>query len=278
MPRGYLKNPRVPIAEVAKKETAKRKKQQAPEIQTEMPQISTETPSESNYTPCAKKSNTGHLTHSSNDLLLNTQISAPTVKDAATEEGLTSTNAYASRRIEDLSTREIQAHTLQLSQIARQRKYSLDDLVHTPEQLQHALDDFNLTCLQLNLYPLQYLLAIWLNTTAAQILALSSARNVSEAGDILARQSDYSVAVISSTAMVSKNIAFQIYFLKATHRMYDAPLQNMQSGIIANANITNINISNSEISKKSEIFAEIDGEGSTVPDVPTLPNGKSSNS
>lgn len=280
MPRGYLKNPRVPIAEVAKSETAKRKKQQTPEIQTEMPKISTETPSESNYTPSVKKTNTGHLTPSSNDLLLNTEISAPTVKDAATEEGLTATNAYAVKRISDFSRQEVLQKTLLIKQAARRKGYKLDTLVHSPDQLQAALDDYDLTCFNLGLYPLQDLLAVWLSTTAHQIAALQSAANVSEAGRILAEHSAYCVSVISSVAMLSdKPPVFSIYYLKTAYKMFDQEKQQ-SSGVCTNisANGVNISISAGEIDKKSQIFAEIDGEGSTVPDAPTLPNGKSSNS
>lgn len=280
MPKGYLKNPRVPIAEVAKSETAKRKKQQTPEIQTETAQISTETPNESNYTPSVKNSNTGHLKPSSDDLLLNAQISAPTVKDAAAEEGLISTNAYAVKRIGDFSRQEILQKTLLIKQAARRKGYKLDTLVHSPEQLQAALDDYDLTCFSLGLYPLQDLLAVWLSTTAHQIVALQSAANVSEAGRLLAEHSAYCVAVISSAAMLSdKPPVFSIYYLKTAYKMFDQEKQQNSTNLsIISGNGVNISISAGEISKKSEIFAEIDGEGSDVPAAPPLPNGKSGNS
>ena len=117
MPKGYLKNPRVPIAEAAKKETADRKKQKT-----------------SNAAPIAENVNAGQIARSSGDLLLNAQITAPTVKDAAAEEGLTATNAYAAKRIGDFSRQEILKKTLLIKQTARKRGYKLDELVHAPER------------------------------------------------------------------------------------------------------------------------------------------------
>lgn len=281
MPKGYLHNPRVPIAQVAKKETAERKKQQTPENQTKADQIPTETSKEGNYTPSVKKANNGRLNPSGDDLLLNAQISAPTVKDAAAEEGLTSTNAYAVKRIGDFSRQEILQKTLLIKQAARRKGYKLDTLVHSPEQLQDALDDYDLTCFNLGLYPLQDLLAVWLSTTAHQIVALQSAANVSEAGRILAEHSAYCVSVISSAAMLSdKPPVFSIYYLKTAYKMFDQA-DNGQNGAFCtniSANGVNISISAGEINKKSQIFAEIDSEGECVSAVPQLANGDDKNS
>lgn len=267
MPKGYLKNPRVPIAEAAKKETANRKKRQPPQISTETPQISTETHSESNITTSTENANKGQITRSGGDLLLNAQIAAPTVKDAAAEEGLTTTNAYAAKRIGDFSRQDVLKKTLLIKQTARKRGYKLDELVHAPERLQAALDDYDLTCFELGLYPLQDLLAVWLSTTVHQITALQSAANVSEAGAMIAQHSAYCVSVISSAAMLSdKPPLFSIYYLKTAYKMFDQDNGQIRGNLsVISGNGINISISAGEIAKKTEIFAEIDAESGEAP-------------
>lgn len=267
MPRGYAKNPRKPIAEIAKEETKKRKQSNTPEIPTELTLISTKTPKEGNYTPKAAKSNTEQNTPVLVDVLENAQINVPNIQELASAENLTGTNAYAARRIDELSNKEIYAKAIKIKQIARQKKYSLDKLVHDPQALQNALDDYDLTCFTLDVYPLQHLLAVWLNTNAHQITALQSAANVSEAGSMLLSHSDYCVSVISLAAMQSgKPPLFSAYYLKTTHKMYDSP---QKTGIIAFGNSSNfgntsfnINISAADISKNMEVFAEIDDKES----------------
>ena len=268
MPKGYLKNPRVPIAEAAKKETADRKKQKT-----------------SNAAPIAENANVRQIARSSGDLLLNAQITAPTVKDAAAEEGLTATNAYAAKRIGDFSRQEILKKTLLIKQTARKRGYKLDELVHAPERLQDALDDYDLTCFELGLYPLQDLLAVWLSTTAHQIVALQSAANVSEAGAMIAQHSAYCVSVISSAAMLSdKPPVFSIYYLKTAYKMFDqiqVSGTNSTNLSVISGNGVNISISASEIAKKTEIFAEIDADGGEAaadgPALEAFANGENKN-
>ena len=261
MPKGYLKNPRVPIAEAAKKETAERKKHKPPETEN---------------------ANAGQIARSSGgDLLLNAQITAPTVKDAAAEEGLTATNAYAAKRIGDFSRQEILKTTLLIKQEARKRGYKLDELVHAPERLQAALDDYDLTCFELGLYPLQDLLAVWLSTTSHQIVALQSAANVSEAGAMIAQHSAYCVSVISSAAMLSdKPPVFSLYYLKTAYKMFDqiqVSGTNSTNLSVISGNGVNISISAGEIAKKTEIFAEIDDDGGEAAAVETFANGESEN-
>lgn len=261
MPKGYLKNPRVPIAEAAKRETAERKKHKPPETEN---------------------ANAGQIARSSGDLLLNAQITAPTVKDAAAEEGLTATNAYAAKRIGDFSRQEILKKTLLIKQTARKRGYKLDELVHAPERLQAALDDYDLTCFELGLYPLQDLLAVWLSTTSHQIVALQSAANVSEAGAMIAQHSAYCVSVISSAAMLSdKPPVFSIYYLKTAYKMFDQVRGTNSTNLsVISGNGVNISISAGEIAKKTEIFAEIDadgGEAAAAAAVETFANGESEN-
>ena len=241
MPRGYAKKPRVPIAEAAITETAERQQLAAAGEPPASPPATV-------------------------NLLAAATISAPTVKDAAAEEGLTGTTAYAAKRIGDFSRQDILAKTLRIKQIARQKKYKLDALVHDPEQLQVALDDYDLTCFSMGLYPLQNLLAVWLGTTAHQLVALQSAANVSEAGEILACHSDYCISVISSAAMLSdKPPLFSVYYLKTAYKMFDNDIsaKSIANGVsigFGNTNITNINISAADIAKKSQIFTEIEGE------------------
>lgn len=203
------------------------------------------------------------------DLLAAAEINTAPITDTAKAEGLNVTNAYANRRISELSQRDIMAKTLKIKQEARKRGYKLEQLAHDPEALQAALDDFDLTCFDLGLYPLQNLLAVWLNCISQQIVALSSAANVSEAGELLAAHNDYCISLISSAAMQSeKPPVFSIYYLKSAYRMYDNNI-NAGSGVIFNgiggASITqNITINAADITKKSEIFGEIDAE--TVPE------------
>lgn len=199
------------------------------------------------------------------DLLTAAEINTAPITDTAKAEGLGSTNAYANKRISELSQRDIMAKTLKIKQEARKRGYKLERLAHDPAALQAALDDFDLTCFDLGLYPLQNLLAVWLNCISQQIVALSSAANVSEAGELLAAHNDYCISLISSAAMQSeKPPVFSIYYLKSAYKMYDNNF-NAGSGVVFNgvggASITqNITINAADISKKSEIFGEIDAE------------------
>lgn len=203
---------------------------------------------------------TAPLAVAPSDLLLASNISAPTITEAAAAEDLTKSNAYAVKRIGDFSRQEIIAKSLKIKQIARQKAYKLEALVHAPDQLQAALDDYDLTCFNLGLYPLQNLLAVWLNTTNAQLQALTSAANVSEAGQILACHTDYCVSVISSAAMQSeKPPLFSIYYLKTVYKMFDQEKQqNAPSLSVFSGNVTNINISAADITRNSQIFTEID--------------------
>lgn len=199
------------------------------------------------------------------DLLAAAEINSAPVTDTAKAEGLNATNAYANRRISELSQRDIMAKTLKIKQEARKRGYKLERLAHDPAALQAALDDFDLTCFDLGLYPLQNLLAVWLNCISQQIVALSSAANVSEAGELLAAHNDYCISLISSAAMQSeKPPVFSIYYLKSAYKMYDNNF-NAGSGVVfsgvGGASITqNITINAADISKKSEIFGEIDAQ------------------
>lgn len=199
------------------------------------------------------------------DLLTAAEINTAPITDTAKAEGLGSTNAYANKRISELSQRDIMAKTLKIKQEARKRGYKLERLAHDPAALQAALDDFDLTCFDLGLYPLQNLLAVWLNCISQQIVALSSAANVSEAGELLAAHNDYCISLISSAAMQSeKPPVFSIYYLKSAYKMYDNNF-NAGSGVVFNgvggASITqNITINAADISKKSEIFGEIDAQ------------------
>lgn len=199
------------------------------------------------------------------DLLTAAEINTAPITDTAKAEGLGSTNAYANKRISELSQRDIMAKTLKIKQEARKRGYKLERLAHDPAALQAALDDFDLTCFDLGLYPLQNLLAVWLNCISQQIVALSSAANVSEAGELLAAHNDYCISLISSAAMQSeKPPVFSIYYLKTAYRMYDNNT-NAGSGVVFNgvggASITqNITINAADITKKSEIFGEIDSQ------------------
>lgn len=199
------------------------------------------------------------------DLLAAAEINTAPITDTAKAEGLNATNAYANRRISELSQKDIHAKTLKIKQEARKRGYKLEQLAHDPEALQAALDDFDLTCFDFGLYPLQNLLAVWLNCTAPQLVALASAANVSESGQIIAAHSDYCISVISSAAMQSeKPPVFSIYYLKSAYKLFDCP-NIAGSGVIFNgiggASITqNITINAAEITKKSEIFGEIDAQ------------------
>lgn len=260
MPRGYHKNPKKTIAEIAKDETKKRKQSNTPEIPTELTLISTKTPKEGNYTPKAVKSNTEQNTPVLVDVLENAQINVPNMRQLAAEEGITGTNAYAANRIGCFSRQEILAKSAKIKQIARQRGYKLDELVHDPQALQSALDDYDLTCLDMGLYPLQNLLAVWLNTTSHQIIALCSAANVSESGQILAAHNDYCISVISSSAMLSdKPPLFSVYYLKTAYGMFDDKKGHSGTNVsLISGNVTNINVSAADISKNMEVFAEID--------------------
>lgn len=205
-------------------------------------------------------------TVSAPDLLLSADLSPPPVIDIANNEGLIKSNAYSAKRIRDLTDQEIQVKTLQIKQIARRKGYKLDTLVHTPDLLQTALDDYDLTCLSLGLYPFQSLLSVWLNTTKAQLVALTSAANVSEAGYMLAMHTDYCVSVVEECAIKSeKPPLFAIYYLKTEHKMYDTENngQNVPNLSVISGNVTNINVSAADISKNSQIFTAIDsGKGS----------------
>lgn len=197
------------------------------------------------------------------DLLLAADITVPSVKDTAENDGLTATNAYAVKRISDLSRQEVMAKSLKIKQIARQKNYRLDALVHNPQQLQSALDDYDITCFNLGFFPLQHLLAVWLNTTAAQIIALSSAANVSESGQIIATHNDYCISVVSLAAIQSdKPPLFSIYYLKTAYQMFDQEKEKgTYSGNLSlfSGNITqNITVNAADISKNSQLFAEID--------------------
>lgn len=194
------------------------------------------------------------------DLLLSAKIDTGGAAVQAHAEGLETSNAFAARRVSELSQRDIMAKTLKIKQIARAKRYKLAELVHSPDVLSVALDDFDLTCFDLGLFPLQNLLAVWLNTTQAQLMALASAANVSESGELIAAHSDYCVSVISSAAIAAdKPPVFSIYYLKTAYRMFDnAPNLGTNGAIMPNFTQNNITINAADISKNSKIFAEID--------------------
>lgn len=262
MPRGYPKDPdnkrARPIAQVAKESAPKRSVKTTPET-TQTETLTSEgivsLPNEESPLVSQSQSNL------SVSPLMTTEINVTSVKDAAIDEGLTATNAYAAKRIGDLSKQEVLAKILKIRQIARQKNYRLDALVHAPDQLQAALDDYDLTCFNLGLYPLQNLLAVWLNTTSAQLIALTSAANVSESGQMLATHNDYCISVISSSAMLSdKPPLFSIYYLKTAYRMFDQEKQHAGGNLslISGNVVQNISINAADISKNSKLFAEID--------------------
>lgn len=247
MPKGYPKNGKpLPIARAAKKAAPLNKPPQTEAAEVFPPDTITTAP----------------------DILITADISSPSVQEAAASEDLTKSNAYAVKRIGDFSRQEIIAKSLKIKQIARQKAYKLETLVHTPDRLQSALDDYDLTCFNLGLYPLQNLLAVWLNTTNAQLQALASAANVSEAGQILACHTDYCVSVISSAAMQSeKPPLFSIYYLKTVYKMFDQEKQqNAPSLSVISGNVTKINISAADITRNSQIFTEIDGSSGSSGD------------
>lgn len=227
-----------PISQTAIVETAQRRKVKDPEPVTPSAPPATVAP----------------------DLLLSAKIDTGGAAVQARAEGLNTSNAFAARRVSDLSQREIMAKTLKIKQIARERRYKLADLVHSPDALSAALDDFDLTCFDLGLFPLQNLLAVWLNTTQAQLMALASAANVSESGELIAAHSDYCVSVISSAAIAAdKPPVFSIYYLKTAYKMFDSvPNVGANGSIMPNFTQNNITINAADISKNSKIFAEID--------------------
>lgn len=227
-----------PISQTAITETARRRKANAPE----------------SVTPSAPPAVTAP------DLLLSAKIDTGGATIQARAEGLEKTNAFAARRVSELSQREIMAKTLKIKQIARERRYKLADLVHSPDALSAALDDFDLTCFGFGLFPLQNLLAVWLNTTQAQLMALTSAANVSESGELIAAHSDYCVSVISSAAIAAdRPPVFSIYYLKTAYKMYDCTSNmGINGSVMPNFTQNNITINAADISKNSKIFAEID--------------------
>lgn len=264
MPRGYPKDPinnkrSRSISQVAKKSAPKKVIDIPPEIpQKEVlnSQGIVSLPSEESTLVTQSELNMNIISP-----LMSAEINITSVKDAAIDEGLTATNAYATKRIGDFSRQEILAKMLKIRQIARQKDYKLDALVHVPDQLQAALDDYDLTCFNLGLYPLQNLLAVWLNTTSAQLVALTSAANVSESGQMLATHNDYCVSVIASSAMLSdKPPLFSMYYLKTAYKMFDTPMQQVGGNLslISGNVVQNISINAADISKNSQLFAEID--------------------
>ena len=194
------------------------------------------------------------------DLLLSAKIDTGGATVQAAAEGLTKSNAFAARRVNDLSQRDIMAKTLKIKQAARAKGYKLAELVHSPDALGAALDDFDLTCFDLGLFPLQNLLAVWLNTTNAQLVALASAANVSESGELIAAHSDYCISVISSAAMsADRPPLFSIYYLKTAYKMFDnTPTGYINGAVMPNFTQNNITINAADIAQNSKIFAEID--------------------
>lgn len=201
------------------------------------------------------------------DVLAKAQVNIPDIPAEAQREGITRSNAYAANRIGRISQKEIAAKTLKIHQIGRQRGYKLDTLIHDPEALQAALDDFDLTCFDLDLYPLQQLVAGWLGTTSMTLYALTSSRDISVAGNILAMHADYCVSVISSVAMSSdKPPVFSIYYLKSSHRLYDVPQISTNTISFGGFDSLNISITADSISKNTEIFTEIEnGKPNSIP-------------
>ncbi|MCM1276042.1 MAG: hypothetical protein NC299_11885 [Lachnospiraceae bacterium] len=247
MPKGYPKNPRpLTIAEAAVKS--------AP---LQRDSTSTDSGSAADISPASVPAPTPRP-----DLLTAVDISAPSLPAAAEAEQIAGTTAYAAKRLGDLSRQEIHAKTLRVKQIARQRGYRLDALIHDPAQLQAALDDFDVTCFDLGLFPLQHLLSVWLTTTAAQLQALTSVAHVSEAGQILAAHADYCVSVVSAVAIQSdKPPVFSIYYLKTAYSLFDEKNsgQNYASLSVFSGSVTqHIHVDAADISKKTALFAEIE--------------------
>lgn len=198
------------------------------------------------------------------DRIAAAEINAPeSLSTMAEREGINKTTPYATARITDHTKKSVYAATLQLKKIARTRGYHLDMLVHQPDVLQDALDDFDLTCYDLGLYPLQHLLTVWLDTTNVQLTALVGAAQISQAGHMLAVHSDFCAAVISSAALqADKPPVFSIYYLKTAYKMFD---DNTRSGsglvTVAPGASAHITVNAADISKKSQLFAEIDADG-----------------
>lgn len=194
------------------------------------------------------------------DILATAAIQIPNTADRAKEEGLVGSNAYAQARVADLQKDEIYGKTAKLKQLARQKGYYLKDLIHDPGALQAALDEFDLACFDLGIYPVQSLVSTWLHTSAATLKAFEASREISEAGDIIAAHTDYCISVISEVALSSsKPPVFSIYYLKSVHRMYDTPqTPTISAGVGISCGSANITINAGDISDKAQLFTEID--------------------
>lgn len=161
------------------------------------------------------------------DLLSTVEISAPeTLQFQAVTEGFNKSNAYAAARINDISRKNTNAAMLKIKQEARRKKYSLSELIYDTDRLMNALDEFDLICFEMNLYPIEHLLSLWLNCTMAEIQALKTSGRSSQAGQLLRMHSDYCVGLISQNALTSeKPPVFAMYYLKTVHQMYDIPTE-----------------------------------------------------
>lgn len=197
------------------------------------------------------------------DLLTAANIPAPNLPQQAAAEELTGATAYQNNRVATLSRQANYAQILRIKIKAREKGYNLKSLVMDTDALQAAIDDFDITCFEAGVFPIQNLLAVWLNTTMVSLNALQAASDISPAGEIIAAHSDYCVSLISSSAFNSdKPPVFSIYYLKCAYRLYDnAPDQRQSGTTLVQGNITqNININAADISKKSQLFTEIDSK------------------
>lgn len=193
------------------------------------------------------------------DILAAAKIDVQDTAERAKKEGLTGSNAYAQARVADLQKDEIYGKTAKLKQLARQKGYYLKDLIRDPAALQAALDEFDLACFDLGLYPIQSLVSTWLHTSAATIKAFEASREISEAGDIIAAHTDYCVSVISEVALSSsKPPVFSIYYLKSAHKMFDTPQASTITANFSPGAAASITISAGDISDKAGLFSEID--------------------
>lgn len=195
------------------------------------------------------------------DLLSAAEISVPEpLQLQAVTEGFNKSNAYAAARINDITRRNINAATLKIRQEARRKKHKLSELMHDTDRLVKALDEFDLLCFEMNLYPIEHLLSLWLNCTMADIQALKTSGRSSQAGQIFRMHSDYCVGIISQNALTAeKPPVFAMYYLKTVHQMYDVPTEQT---ININARQVPYNdVSADTLTSNAQIFSTLPSNG-----------------
>ena len=104
------------------------------------------------------------------DTLLDLDISqSDSLSLQAVNEGFNKSNPYASARINENTRRRIYAASLKLKQQARIKNYKLSELMYDENKMISALDEFDILCFDLDLYPLEHLLAVWLNCNLSEL-------------------------------------------------------------------------------------------------------------